>query len=561
MEIQRVSPPAYISHEPADLHLPSVPQTVLSRPQVQGEITLPDLRTVLSPDFEEASRFSQYRSNGSPGSPTSAGSLPRIDPGYSSGNGAISNRETAVLSPSEAGSVMSIEERSGRRSTSVVSMDDPDVRIAAEALSGLGNPGIREHQRYDRSILTQQADFSRSPRSRPLSHASPNSARASQQEPEPLLQLFTKAHPWVGGTINGSLNAYSTTKNYSPRLVQYGANLVERNITIPVVSTVSTVGRMTGVESGLRWYYGGSATSVNDLERDNSDSANKRRRIGDMDLEYGPLTSTGAIRRDSQESGLEGPPAYRASKPPSYREKASPIDEEMQVAQPNGSQSWSSQVFVMTSGLGVALSQTSRNSLRFSLSLLSNSAERVSTLMDALKMVLEQYDQASDVFHQNQSSAIEKGERQQTPDHDESARRLAALLKKHSDEIWHTLHNVVNSVSNYAGGALPENARQFVRNQLMSLPQRWRFVSDNQTGESETSRSAHRMIAFATEGLDMMSQVSQTMKLTLESAERWLERAGRRRELADSPQLLEKDTDMHDADGRPSYLEKQWGQD
>ena len=62
----------------------------------------------------------------------------------------------------------------------------------------------------------------------------------------------------------------------------------------------------------------------------------------------------------------------------------------------------------------------------------------------------------------------------------------------------------------------------------MSLPQRWRLVSANQTGESETSRGAHRMVAFATEGLDMMSQVSHVVKATLDSAERWLERAGRR---------------------------------
>lgn len=141
MEIQRVSPPAYISHKPEDLHLPSVPQTALSRPQVQAEITLPDLKTVLSPDFEEASRLSEYRANGTPGSPPSARSLPPIDPGHAYGNGIRSSMESAVLSPSEAGSAMSIEERSERRSTSAVSMDDPDVRIAAEALSGLGNPG------------------------------------------------------------------------------------------------------------------------------------------------------------------------------------------------------------------------------------------------------------------------------------------------------------------------------------------------------------------------------------------------------------------------------------
>jgi hypothetical protein len=35
---------------------------------------------------------------------------------------------------------MSLDEKSARPIS--VSMDDPDVRTAAEALSGLGNPGI-----------------------------------------------------------------------------------------------------------------------------------------------------------------------------------------------------------------------------------------------------------------------------------------------------------------------------------------------------------------------------------------------------------------------------------
>lgn len=312
---------------------------------------------------------------------------------------------------------------------------------------------------------------------------------------------------------------------------------------------------MTGVESGLRWYYGGNSRQANEFGHVRSDSASKRRRLDNADLESGPVETTMEARGGSLELELDhdGLPAYRDSKPPSYREEPSPDGRQDHIRRAESSSSWSSQVFVMTSGLGVALSQTSRNSLRLCLSLLSNSAERVSTLMDALKLVLDEYDQAADAFHHSQDPLIEKSERPKTPDHDESARRLAGLLKYHSDEIWHTLQNVVNSVSNYAGGALPDNARQFVRNQLMSLPQRWRFVSDNQTGESETSRSAQRMIAFATEGLDMMSQVSQTMKLTLESAERWLERAGRRRELENSP----KDSQMGGVETQPAWSGKQ----
>lgn len=394
-------------------------------------------------------------------------------------------------------------------------------------------------------------DFAR-PRHEGVSHASPRSSfNGSQQEPEPLLQLFTRSHPWVGGTINGSLSAYSTTKYYSPRLVQYGANLVEKNLTTPVVSTVSTVGRMTGVESGLRWYYGGQQSRNNDLERGELDPRDRTAGDHEMDVEYGPLTPAG-VRRDSQESL----PAYRGSKPPSYREEASPPGSRRPLLRQEHQRSWSSQVFVATSGLGVALSVTSRRSLGYCLHILGQAAEHVSTLMDALRLVLEQYDQARDAWHQGHDSALEKGERPQTPDHDEASRRLAELLKRHSDEIWHTMEQVVNAISSAAGGALPDNARQFVRNQLMSLPQRWRFVSDNQIGESETSRSAHRMIAFATEGLDVIGQVSQTVKLTLESAERWLQRTGQRKEFDGSAQKFSEDHSMEDAEPRRTSNEK-----
>jgi hypothetical protein len=339
--------------------------------------------------------------------------------------------------------------------------------------------------------------------------------RESELETEPLLQLFASKHPWVGGTMNASINSsmfvYNTTKHYSPRFVQYGANLVERNIATPMANTVGSVGRYTGVEGGIRRYL--DERRPRDVEKGDEDSM-------DIDSEN--------IRRDS----AENLPPYRASKPPSYREEYSPAALDRSQQRPPHNRSWSSQMagqmFVMTSGLGVALSVTSRRSLQYCLHFLSQATVHIATVSDALKMVLEQYDEARDSFHKNNEKSMEEGQRPKTPDHDEAARRLADIIKKHSDDIWTTLKQVTNYVSSSAGGALPDNARHFVTNQLMSLPQRWRLVSANQTGESETSRGAHRMVAFATEGLDMMSQVSHVVKATLDSAERWLQRAGRR---------------------------------
>lgn len=365
------------------------------------------------------------------------------------------------------------------------------------------------------------------------SHAGPSSNELAQdpnQAEEPLFCLFTQAHPVIGGTIQGSLNAYSTTKGHAPRFVQASANMLERNIATPVISTVGNVGRITGLESAARWYY--TPRPEHDSERGEAETSRyKRRRVIDeeaaMDVDSAtPLSPRSRARRESGESTLESLPAYRASKPPSYREEASP-DRSRQSERPMRQRTWSQQVLVTTSGLGVAMSEGSRASLHYCMGILSRSAEHISTVARALQLVLDQYDQARVHYHQQRASAAEKGERPQTPDQDEAARHLAAIIKQHCDDIWQTLKSVVHSVSVTVGGALPLNARDFVRRQLISLPGRWQRVSDVQRSESETSRMATRMIDFAREGLDMIDQVGQTCQSTLQSAEGWMNMVGR----------------------------------
>lgn len=130
MEAQQNRPPSAVTRSPETVDWPAVPRHEI-RPQ-QQDVTLPDLKTVLSAEFEHMSTPRH------PSSPQSVRSLPRIDPGHCS----LSERgaDVNMASPIETASVISLEERNGR-ATSVVSMEDPDVRLAAEALSGLGNPG------------------------------------------------------------------------------------------------------------------------------------------------------------------------------------------------------------------------------------------------------------------------------------------------------------------------------------------------------------------------------------------------------------------------------------
>ena len=118
---QQVRPPAYTQHDPKTLNLPSVPTH-----------TLPSLRSLDLPDAH-SSRASVELSPKAGNAhwaplPLQSASFPRVPEGD-------------VGSPMDVDrcSVLSGEDR--RRETSVVSVDDPDVRLAAEALSGLGNPG------------------------------------------------------------------------------------------------------------------------------------------------------------------------------------------------------------------------------------------------------------------------------------------------------------------------------------------------------------------------------------------------------------------------------------
>jgi len=120
-------------------------------------------------------------------------------------------------------------------------------------------------------------------------------------------------------------------------------------------------------------------------------------------------------------------------------------------------------------------------------------------------------------------------------DKDIQVRRIADRIKTLSSDIWTTLQSVVQSVSRYTGGALPQNASHVVRSQLLSVPQRWQLAGRNATTEGDAEnaggeevRGAIRMLAFAKEGLDMMGQITTVVDGTVQSAESWLARIGRK---------------------------------
>ena len=366
--------------------------------------------------------------------------------------------------------------------------------------------------------------------------------------PEPLLSLFTSQHPLLSTAINGSLSAYSSSKSYSPRF-KYGAEFVERNIASPVVNTVGTAGRISGVETGVRWWL--QRSDSNGM----SDGSNKRRRIDDdrgreMDVEKGLHDVTLRPLRQRASSSIsysESLPAYDDQRSPTYEEQ-SPIVQSQQPqhdASSPSSRTWQSRLMLSTSGLGVAMSEESLRSLKYCLTWLKWANSHLGRVLVSLQNVLDEW-QRSREPQSSQSFNMTNGANMlniipSPPARDEAT--ITQHIQALKSECLQTLKNVVDTVSKYAGGSLPENARILVRRHLTSLPQRFRIASttssssnggehnnEKQSGTPEVISGAQRVVVLAKEGLVMMAQVSDVVNGTIVSAEDWCDRLGKKKD-------------------------------
>ncbi|KAJ5183977.1 hypothetical protein N7492_001593 [Penicillium capsulatum] len=391
-----------------------------------------------------------------------------------------------------------------RRDASVLSMDDLE---AAQALEGL------------------RSDFGQSPRTSRQTIPAPS----DHQPTEPLLSLLTSSHPLISSAINGSVSAYTTSKSYSPRF-KSGAEFIERNIGSPVANTVGTVGRKTGVESGLRWAFQ-RRESIADVN-----PTSKRRRVDgeisshDMDVEQGPVDAASPRERSSSDLSMAEPlPPYDEMTSPRYEEKPA------RQNQPT----WQSRLVISTSGLGVAMSEESLRSLQYCLTWLRWANGRLGKSIVVLQNAMTEWENQK---QSQQQADVEAGSSR------ESASLLTQRIQAVKEDVLSTLKQVVDVVSKYAGGALPENARHLVRRHLTSLPHRFQMAStsqpppDSPAASSDATVGAHRILVLANEGLDILGQVSGVVNDTLVSAEHWCERLGRKRPESNSAPDAEKQT-------------------
>ncbi|KAF7561248.1 hypothetical protein G7046_g2895 [Stylonectria norvegica] len=445
--------------------------------------------------------------------------------------------------------------------SSSVNLDDPDVRLAAEALGDL------------------RADFVSSPPNRnsvlpvspPIPHGfqQTNFARRQSPQPEPLLSLLTTSHPFLASTIEGATSAYGGAKNFSPRF-KSSAEYVEGYVT-PIANTVGSVGRVTGVEGGIRWFLGAGRrqhSSSSDLEKGNG--SKKRRKLDNdgeptsnkrLELE-GAKQIAGLPHLPGEDEGLQDPfspmsklesrrmsmastvdtlPAYDEARSPAYTETVDAQNSPKPNSTSNGA--WQSRLIMSTSGLSVAMSEESLRSLKYCLQWLKWANDHISRVIGALKSTLEQFEKTDDsalAEHQDSEkdhlqgddgdSTMVNGQGQSRPE-------LVARITSLKGDVLKTLRDVINTVSKYAGGALPENARILVRRHLTSLPQRFRVATmtnntaqgNDRDSESAVREGAQKVLVLAKEGLDMVAQVSGVLDGTIVSAEEWCDRMGKRR--------------------------------
>lgn len=363
------------------------------------------------------------------------------------------------------------------------------------------------------------------------------------QQPEPLLALITSHHPLLSTAINGSISAYTSSKSYSARF-KSGAEFVER-LGSPVVNTMGTAGRLSGVESGVRWM-------LRKRESSEQSQSNKRRRVGlkdspEVDIESG-LSQPSAqhhVRHQFSEMSIAEPlPPYDGQRSPDYEAKNHTVQPGHESQTPQN-QHWGTKFMMTTSALTAALNEESLRSLKYCLSWLLWANNHLGQNVVALKSVIEEWDRSrqdpvhtgSHVEGQDDNSS---GNTEERP-----AARSQATISKHiqtlKDDVLQTLKKVGNIVSTYAGGALPNNARELVRLHLKSLPQRFHLATaetkrcvggsngETQGAPPDTMSSAHRVLLLATAGLDMTKQVSEILNSTIVSAEDWCNTFGKKK--------------------------------
>ncbi|KAK6354567.1 hypothetical protein TWF696_003709 [Orbilia brochopaga] len=404
-----------------------------------------------------------------------------------------------------------------------VDIDDPDVRMAAEALGDL------------------RADFVSSPKSVPNSPPPAQEERQEERRQQSMMEMIQGQNTFLGTAVRAGRSVYRGGKRYSPRF-KYGAEMVER-AAAPMTSVVSYAARTTGVESVLRRNLEARRLSSSASSQSQSTATSPSH------SQPSSVSSTHATKRRKttfEDNAMDVDPRSPDHEQPLTHKPATDVV----------SLNWQRRLMLSTAGVGVALSEESLKSLKYCLAWLRWANDHLDKVIMALRGVISEYD--SDSKAGDGGGEAGGGGRGGATD-DERSAELQQKIDSLRKDVIGTLKRVVDVVSTYAGGALPENARVVVKACITNLPRRWALAAKDDgtaagsgAGSSKNSmavvvrreEAGKRVLVLAREGLEMMHQVSAIVQMTLERAEEWCDRLGRRRPEDPDYGKVGWDTDM-----------------
>ncbi|KAI9464812.1 Opi1-domain-containing protein [Russula earlei] len=406
--------------------------------------------------------------------------------------------------------------------------EDESVRIAIRALGDMRNGApLHSSPSHPPSIASSQPTPALSAASSSNSPTLTTPTLASedpQMDPEADADFVARVSTLP--VFSTALRAYEQSKA-SSRVVKYGAEMME-----------SSLGR-----------YGAGTPRPSSADADERSASTERlRKRGRSSREAGPQLRDESMGNDADE------------REPSPEPESSMLAENPEEQQQVGS-------------IGAAVSEESMRRLKYCLQWLQYATTHIDGQIVILRDFIASLQPPPDSPRALNPDALISQERM---------RQLANVKR----DVVATVRQVVDVVSKYAGGALPDPARTRVRGFILHLPQAWASAArrenvasapvpsrgrgsirksarrnTNASGTGETSRptsptstastrntrqnsggpgggapvavpptagsakqAAQRILALATESLDMMRGVTGVVKESLDRADAWVER-------------------------------------
>ncbi|KZT25191.1 Opi1-domain-containing protein, partial [Neolentinus lepideus HHB14362 ss-1] len=348
------------------------------------------------------------------------------------------------MSPAES---MSLEDR------------DESVRIAARALDDMRYRTVRSQSPPSTSYAS--TSFQPTPA---LSVASSSSSPSTEQSSLPAEDV--NSPDFVSRVarlpiVNTALSAYEQSKA-SSRVVKFGAEMMEssvKSISRPVIDRlpVNQLDEFACRQLDRLGRYQRRLSSPHpERMQTTSPSRTRSPERGVSPPRGRRLDSWSARDRDvsmARESrSRQGTPTQSHSPRREERER----ENETQVAQRSR---WHT-VLLEAGGLGAAVSEESMRRLKYVLQWLMYATAHI----DAQILVIRDF--IASLQPMGSVSSI-------SPHH-------MKTLNDVKQDVVHTVRQVVDVVSKYAGGALPEPARNRVRGFILTLPQRWANATNRQ---------------------------------------------------------------------------------